>query len=148
MPHTVIVGAGIIGVSTAYFLSHSPSCGQDHTITILDPSPPASGASGKAAGFISQCWTGNATASLEDLSFRLYRELAKEYAGAEKWGYRRCRVLAVLGRGPGGNSENFRWNGRFKGYKRTEYLGKLGWIVPETIASQSVLGEVDSFAQW
>jgi glycine/D-amino acid oxidase-like deaminating enzyme len=149
MPHTVIIGAGIIGASTAYFLSHSPSRGQDHEITILDPCPPASGASGKAAGFLSHCWTGSASASLENLSFRLYKELAQECSGAEKWGYRPCRVLAVVGgRRLEGDSEDLRWGERFKSYKLTEYSGDLGWISPETISSKSILGEAGSFAQW
>jgi len=148
MPHTVIVGAGIIGVSTAYFLSHSLSRGQDHSITILDPSPPASGASGKAAGFIAQNWTGSACASLEDLSFRLYRELAQQYGGAEKWGYRQCRVLAVVGGKAGVHSEDLGWSERHKSYKKTNYSGDLKWISPERIVSKTLLGEPDSFAQW
>src|SRR5437762_13001304 len=114
MPHTVIVGAGIIGVSTAYFLSCSPLFNQDDTITILDPSPPLSGASGKAAGFLSRNWTGNATASLEALSFRLYEELSQQYGGAEKWGYRKCRVLAVVAGDKAADSPEVVWNERHK----------------------------------
>lgn len=148
MPHTVIVGAGIIGVSTAYFLSHSPSRDPDHTITILDPSPPASGASGKAAGFIARNWTGSATTSLEDLSFRLHKELAQQYGGDEKWGYRPCRVLSVVGAKAGGHSEDLRWSERHESAKKTEYSGELKWIKPESIKSLTLLGDPDSFAQW
>jgi glycine/D-amino acid oxidase-like deaminating enzyme len=149
MPHTVIVGAGIIGASTAYFLSHSPSRDQDHEITILDPCPPASGASGKAAGFLSRCWTASATSSLEDLSFRLYKELAQEYSGAEKWGYRPCRVLAVVGgKFKEGGSEDLSWGDRFQNFKVRERSEDLSWICPETISSKSILGEEGSFAQW
>jgi len=145
---TVIIGADIIRVSTAYFFSHCPSRDQDHTITILDPGPPASGASGKAAGFIARNWTGSATASLEDLSFRLYKELAQQYGGAEKWGYRQCRVLAVVGGKASGHSEDIRWSERHESAKRAEYSGELKWIKPETIKSQTLLGDPDSFAQW
>jgi len=146
MHHIVIVGAGIIGISTAYFLSHSPSA-QDHTITIFDPSPPVSGASGKAAGFISWCWTGSATASLEELSFKLYEELAQEYAGAEKWSYRQCRALAISGRMPEGEQHNL-WVERFKRFKQTEYSGELGWITSEMATTGILLGGAGSFAQW
>src|SRR5436190_23625356 len=98
MPHTVIIGAGIVGVSTAYFLSHAPSRTLDHKITILDQSPPASGASGKAGGLIAPRWVESPTASLEKLSFRLHQELADLYGGWEQWGYRRCRLLRGIGR--------------------------------------------------
>src|SRR6266516_2015707 len=113
MPHTVILGAGIIGVCTAYFLSHDPSRNEDHTITILDPSPPASGASGKAGGFIARNWVGSATTSLEDLSFRLHEELAQEYGGDVNWGYRRCRALHVVA-GNGNEPVDSFWNERHK----------------------------------
>jgi glycine/D-amino acid oxidase-like deaminating enzyme len=147
MPHTVIVGAGIIGVSTAYFLSHAPSRGEDHTITILDPSPPASGASGKAGGLISRNWIGGATASLEDLSFHLHKDLAQQYGGAERWGYRRCQCLAVVG-GDGMDQPNAApWNERLKNVKKSPYSGDLNWIQPGVINSQILLGEPDSFAQ-
>ena len=72
---------------------------------------PASGASGKSAGFISRNWTDVPTASLEDLSFRLHQGLARQFGGAEKWGYRPCRVLAVVG-GTRDNSEDLRWSER------------------------------------
>jgi len=148
MPHTVIIGAGIIGVSTAYYLSHSPSRNHDHIITIIDPSPPASGASGKAAGFLARNWTGSATASLEDLSFRLYKELAEQYQGTEKWGYRQCQVLAVTGGEDRRPWEDLRWGERHERAKKTEYSGELKWVKPGIIKSQSLLGDPDSFAQW
>lgn len=147
MPHTVIIGAGIIGVCTAFFLSHDPSRIEDHTITILDPSPPASGASGKAGGFIARNWIQNATFSLEDLSFRLHEELARKYGGDEKWGYRRCRPLLVIA-GNGIESMNSIWNERHKNTRKLDYSGDLEWIKPGLIKSMKLLGEPDSFAQW
>jgi glycine/D-amino acid oxidase-like deaminating enzyme len=147
MPHTVIVGAGIIGVSTAYFLSHSPLRNQDHTITIQDPSPPASGASGKAAGFIARNWTGSATASLEDLSFRLHKELSQNYGGAEKWGYRQCRVVAAVGGTTKSHSERLQLSDKLQRHQQTEYSGELNWIKPKTVSHPTLLGEPESFAQ-
>jgi glycine/D-amino acid oxidase-like deaminating enzyme len=147
MPHTVIVGAGIIGVSTAYFLSHTPSRNQDHTITILDPSPAASGASGKAAGFIARNWTGSATASLEDLSFRLHKELSQDYGGDEKWGYRQCRVVAAVGGTTNSPSEGLQLSDKLLRHTQREYSGEFNWIKPETISHATLLGDPDSFAQ-
>jgi glycine/D-amino acid oxidase-like deaminating enzyme len=148
MPHTVIIGAGIIGVSTAYYLSHSPSSKADHIITILDPCKPASGASGKAAGFLSRTWTSEATSSLEGLSFQLYRDLAEQYRGAEEWGYRQCEVLTVTA-GKVRSSEKVQWSETGpKTMQITEYTGELNWVKPDGIESQSLLGDPDSFAQW
>lgn len=147
MPHTVILGAGIIGVCTAYFLSHDTCRNEDHTITILDPSPPASGASGKAGGFIARNWVGSATSSLEDLSFRLHEELALHYGGDERWGYRRCRILHVVG-GNGSESANSDWDERHKNIKRTSYSADLEWIKPGVIKNMELLGDPGSFAQW
>jgi glycine/D-amino acid oxidase-like deaminating enzyme len=148
MPHTVIIGAGIIGVSTAYFLSHSPCFNQDDTVTILDPSRPISGASGKAAGFLSRNWTGSSTASLEALSFRLHGELAQQYGGAEKWGYRKCRVLAVEAGNKTGDSPGVVWGERHRNIRRAEFSEELKWVKPGVIKSQVLLGDPDSFAQW
>jgi hypothetical protein len=86
MPHTAIVGAGIIGASTAYFLTHSGSYNSDHSITILDSNPPGSGASGKSAGFITRHGTGAATAALAELGPGVIQNrklLADENASAQ-----------------------------------------------------------------
>jgi len=148
MPRTVIIGAGIIGVSTAYYLSHSASK-TGHTVTILDPCPPASGASGKAAGFLSRAWTGEQTSSLEELSFRLYKELADRYEGTERWGYRQCNVLAVVAGKATHSSENVSRNEpRLKRLRSTVYSGELSWLKTAVIESQSLLGDAGSFAQW
>jgi glycine/D-amino acid oxidase-like deaminating enzyme len=84
---TVILGAGIIGVSTAYYLSQSiPGT----SIHLIDPSPELfASASGKAGGFLAADWFGPASAPLGLLSFKLHKQLADEYDGAGKWGYAR-----------------------------------------------------------
>ncbi|KAK1758497.1 FAD dependent oxidoreductase [Echria macrotheca] len=85
MSSTVILGAGIIGVSTAYYLSdHQPPS----TIHLVDPSSDLfSSASGFAGGFLAKDWFAPRVLPLGKLSFELHRNLADEYAGAEKWGY-------------------------------------------------------------
>jgi len=84
---TVILGAGIIGVSTAYYLSQSlPGT----SIHLIDPSPELfASASGKAGGFLAADWFGPASAPLGLLSFKLHKQLAAEHDGAQKWGYAR-----------------------------------------------------------
>ena len=83
----VILGAGIIGVSTAYYLSQSlPGT----SIHLVDPSPEFfASASGKAGGFLAADWFGPASAPLGLLSFKLHKQLSDKHDGAQKWGYAR-----------------------------------------------------------
>ncbi|KAL0467294.1 FAD dependent oxidoreductase [Neurospora intermedia] len=82
----VIVGGGIIGCTTAYFLTRHPKFDPaQHTITLLEASSIAAGASGKAGGLLA-LWA--YPECLVPLSYRLHRELANEHNGAERWGYR------------------------------------------------------------
>ncbi|EWC44753.1 hypothetical protein DRE_06531 [Drechslerella stenobrocha 248] len=86
----VILGAGIIGLSTAFYLLHSscPDCIVH--VTILDSSPDLFAcASGRAGGFLAKDWFAPASAALGELSFRLHRELADAYDGSTRWGYAR-----------------------------------------------------------
>ncbi|KAL8768530.1 MAG: hypothetical protein Q9203_005720 [Teloschistes exilis] len=83
---TVIIGAGIIGTSTAYYLSQLVTEGSK--IVLVESSPELfASASGYAAGFLAREWHWQATASLGRLSFDLHKELAKENNGQENWGY-------------------------------------------------------------
>ncbi|KAJ9603373.1 hypothetical protein H2200_012151 [Cladophialophora chaetospira] len=82
----VIVGGGIIGCSTAYFLTRHSKYNPDvHSIHLLEATGIASGASGKAGGLLA-LWA--YPQSIVPLSFKLHAELAKEHGGAERWGYR------------------------------------------------------------
>ncbi|KAF2085747.1 FAD dependent oxidoreductase [Saccharata proteae CBS 121410] len=94
----VIIGGGIIGSTSAYFLSHHPSYNPATTkITILEASSIASGASGKAGGLLG-LWA--YPSCLVPLSYRLHKELADKHNGAERWGYRavHCGQLEAKGR--------------------------------------------------
>ncbi|KAI1341223.1 FAD dependent oxidoreductase [Xylariaceae sp. FL0016] len=120
-----IVGGGIIGCSTAYFLTRHPSYSPStHRITLLEAS--SSNAGGRTADSIQDPATlaDPATASKKNpahegiaggasgkaggllalwafpsnivpLSFRLHDELAKEHDGDKRWGYRRCYASQV-----------------------------------------------------
>lgn len=82
----VIVGGGIIGSTSAYFLSQHPSFDPaKHTITLLEATFVASGASGKAGGLLAK-WA--YPSSLVPLSYRLHKELSDKHGGEKTWGYR------------------------------------------------------------
>ncbi|OQV03585.1 hypothetical protein CLAIMM_08608 [Cladophialophora immunda] len=86
---TVILGGGIIGLSTAYYLSLArASSSPAKTIHIIDSSPALlASASGFAGGFLAADWFSPPVASLGALSFRLHRELAEKHNGPRRWGY-------------------------------------------------------------
>lgn len=84
--HIVIVGGGVIGATTAYFLSRHPKYDRtQHRVTVLEASTIAAGASGKAGGLLG-LWA--YPQELVPLSFRLHKQLAHEHDGAKRWGYR------------------------------------------------------------
>lgn len=93
--HIVIAGAGVIGISTAYYLA------QNHGIssTLIDPTGQiAPAASGKAAGFLALDWNDHSLAvgELARRSFHLHQELA-DTLGADTIQYRRltCATIQV-----------------------------------------------------
>ena len=87
---TIIVGAGIIGSATAFYLTQEPSTTPADSIHIIESSPELfASASGFAAGFLARDWFSRSTASLGALSFDLHNELAEKHRGAQKWGYSR-----------------------------------------------------------
>lgn len=84
----VIIGGGIIGCTTAYYLSRNPLYSSESTrITVLEASANgvAQGASGKAGGLVAK-WA--YPAELVDISFPEHVRLAKEHNGIDKWGFR------------------------------------------------------------
>ncbi|SPJ73228.1 related to FAD dependent oxidoreductase superfamily [Fusarium torulosum] len=85
MASTVIVGSGIIGIATAYYLSeHQPGS----SIHLVDSSAELfASASGYAGGFIARDWFHADLASLGALSFDEHEKLAEQYNGREKWLY-------------------------------------------------------------
>lgn len=120
-----IVGGGIIGCSTAYFLTRHPSYSPEtHHITLLEAASTNSGGRtgdsitdpgtladperaqklNPAHGGIAGGSSGKAggllakwafPSNIVPLSFRLHDELAREHDGAARWGYRRCYASQV-----------------------------------------------------
>ncbi|KAF8853013.1 fad NAD binding oxidoreductase [Acephala macrosclerotiorum] len=92
----VIIGGGIIGCTTAYYLTHHPQFDPSvHAVTLIEAAKLANGASGKAGGLLAAWAYPN---KLARLSFDLHDQLARYHNGAELWGYRRvrCGQLTVV----------------------------------------------------
>ncbi|KGO39193.1 FAD dependent oxidoreductase [Penicillium expansum] len=82
---TVILGGGIIGASTGYYLSANQTEGEIH---IVEQSPELfTAASGYAAGFLARDWFDSSLAPLGAMSFDLHHELATTQGGEKKWGF-------------------------------------------------------------
>ncbi|KAG6857506.1 hypothetical protein H0H87_002131 [Tephrocybe sp. NHM501043] len=83
----VIIGGGIIGCTTAYYLTHHPSYSTDTKITVVEASVhgAAQGASGKAGGLVAR-WA--YPQPLVDVSFDEHVRLAELHGGSERWGWR------------------------------------------------------------
>ncbi|KAG6078076.1 hypothetical protein E4U16_001849 [Claviceps sp. LM84 group G4] len=90
----VIVGGGVIGCTTAYYLTRHPKFNAArHTITLLEAGASlASGASGKAGGLLA-LWA--YPACIVPLSYELHATLAAEHDGPRKWGYRKLKCGSI-----------------------------------------------------
>jgi glycine/D-amino acid oxidase-like deaminating enzyme len=92
--HVVIVGAGVVGTTTAYYLAEKFGI----TSTLIDPSGTiAPAASGKAGGFLALDWNDWSPAgTLARRSFQLHQQLA-DTIGHDKIQYRRltCATISV-----------------------------------------------------
>jgi glycine/D-amino acid oxidase-like deaminating enzyme len=155
----VIIGGGIIGCTSAYYLTRHPSFDSSkHTITLLEASSIAGGASGKAGGLLG-LWA--YPSSLVPLSYRLHKELSDEHGGADRWGYRAVHVAQVdcIGKkadtkpnnGAKAEKENVSLQKRTK-----EALGKLraagvpkelDWIDPDALRCYDEMGTPATTAQ-
>jgi glycine/D-amino acid oxidase-like deaminating enzyme len=95
-PRVIICGGGVIGASTAYYLSKR-GCNP----TIIERCELAAAASGKAGGFLAADWNDDSPVGpLSRESFKLHAELSSEL-GAGKIDYRRLSCTAVaLADGP------------------------------------------------
>lgn len=69
----VLIGGGIAGTTTAYYLATHPQRPAGSKITIVEGTKIAAGASGYSGGFLAKDWHGSATASTLCLGLR-YKE--------------------------------------------------------------------------
>lgn len=125
----VIVGGGIIGSTTAYYLTRHPAYDPaQHSVTLIEAEGIASGASGKAGGLLA-LWA--YPSCLVPLSFKLHRELAEEHGGRDRWGYRvvGCGSIELNGRHVESEARVLRRdvggrNGDVKGVHQEEVAGR------------------------
>ncbi|KAL0946231.1 hypothetical protein HGRIS_012490 [Hohenbuehelia grisea] len=84
----VIIGGGIIGCTTAYYITRHPSFDPSTTtVRVVEASKHgvAQGASGKAGGLVAK-WA--YPKELVDISYPEHVKLAEEHNGTERWGWR------------------------------------------------------------
>ena len=148
----VVIGAGIIGLATAYYLSLSPTV-PSGSIHIIEASPELFAcASGRAGGLIAKDWADPGTASLSALSFRLHKELAEEHGGREKWGYSASIGVSMMGKN---SSAGLDLDWLMEGWSRalaaptTHYPEGQGpdWLTHRNGDRTEVISERDSLAQ-
>ncbi|KAJ8599618.1 hypothetical protein CTAYLR_004691 [Chrysophaeum taylorii] len=84
----VIVGGGLQGCASAYFLRDCPGV----EVTIVERTAIGAAASGKGGGFLAKNWGSGPTKALHEQSFELHSELANRL-GVES--YRRISTLEV-----------------------------------------------------
>ncbi|OCL03809.1 FAD dependent oxidoreductase-like protein [Glonium stellatum] len=153
MSNTVILGAGIIGCSTAYYLSESPRT-QAQSIHLVEPSPELFHcASGFAGGFLAADWFAPSVAPLGTLSFRLHKELADKHDGKRKWGYSPSTgtSLSLDSDVVGGSGEDFLRNGTSRaqaaGTRPVVDTNGPTWLTMVEGASLEVISRENSTAQ-
>lgn len=173
----VIIGGGIIGCTSAYYLtrhhSYDPS---KHKVTVLEASVVAGGASGKAGGLLA-LWA--YPSSIVPLSYKLHQELANEHDGAKRWGYRavHCGSVDCIGRqlpekkaqdessadgtnangqyGPGGKVDDVSLQKnppkkKQKSSARRDAMGipeDLDWLAQDSLRSYEEMGDPSTTAQ-
>jgi glycine/D-amino acid oxidase-like deaminating enzyme len=111
-PTILIIGGGIIGLSSAYHLSEHPKYKSLHPssasdansrestpkIILIESDQLAGGASGKAGGLLAE-WA--YPACIVPLSWKLHGELAEKLNGKERYGYRILNGCENVGVGSG-----------------------------------------------
>ncbi|KKY17482.1 putative fad dependent oxidoreductase superfamily [Phaeomoniella chlamydospora] len=153
---TVIVGGGIIGCSTAFYLSELVS--DPSSIHIVESSPTLfAGASGWAGGFLAKDWFAPSVSSLGSLSFALHKELSDKYNGVRNWGYLPSTALSLgidedVGVGGRQRGEDWLLQGasRANAAERTDFLnpdGSPAWLTQQKGGTLEVISGKNDCAQ-
>lgn len=143
----VIIGGGIVGSATAYYLSRDQSIKPDQVV-LLEAGDISGGASGKAGGFLAKDWHSSASESIAELSFRLHAELAKEHDGYSKWLYAPTTSVAVTPE----IEEAKDWMAEGRSRSSIARSKKKGanlppWIVSEKVEEAHLVGDHSTTAQ-
>ncbi|CAF9928812.1 hypothetical protein IMSHALPRED_007744 [Imshaugia aleurites] len=142
----IIIGGGVIGCSTAYFLTrHEYYNPKIHSIVILEASKIAGGSSGKAGGLLAEWATPKC---LAPLSFKTHAALAKKHGGDEIWGHRsvycadvELQAQDVRNVGPADSAKNDVIA------QSVEVPSELDWLLPGSVKSYKEAGNPSNTAQ-
>ena len=155
-------GGGIIGCTTAYFITRHPSFSPSkHNVTILESQSIASAASGKAGGLLA-LWA--YPSCIVPLSYQLHAELAAKHDGAKRWGYRALNCGSVTAKGRAYPSTNTEESKSEQSRETPQKLPKtdqktkprkdaqsipdsLDWFDPDTIQGYAKMGDPSTTAQ-
>ncbi|KAG5728122.1 UPF0673 membrane protein C1F5.03c [Termitomyces sp. T112] len=167
----VIIGGGIIGCTTAYYITHHPSYSTNIKVTVVETSAhgAAQGASGKAGGLVAR-WA--YPQPLVDVSFDEHVRLAELHGGADKWGWRYVNCGSWAGWGEETTEESTSEHGdcsekdslvgwrkslektlglekskRSRQRKDTSFPSDLNWMHPELTNSYSPMAPYGDTAQ-
>lgn len=160
-PNTIVIGAGIIGLSTAYFLSQSGNT-KPESIHLIDSSAELfQCASGFAGGFLAANWFAPSSASLGSLSFKLHKDLADAHDGRRRWGYSQSTGISLsqdTESAVGGSGEDWLADGtsRAQATKSDKSVSGKGpvWLKAkeglEVISQEGTVAQIDPmrFCQW
>ncbi|CEG77687.1 hypothetical protein RMATCC62417_12398 [Rhizopus microsporus] len=129
--HAIIIGAGVIGACTTYFLSKNPSC----KVTVIEKTDIACGASGKSGGFLALDWNDHSEylKPFSQASFQLHQELAKELDGASQYGYRALDTYSIV------------FDRKSDTYSKKK--DPLEWVNKDAVRSIEQIGTLETTAQ-
>ena len=134
------LGGGIIGCSTAYFLTRHPHYDpKKHSITILEASRIGGGSSGKAGGLLADWATPKC---LAPLSFATHAALAKEHGGDKLWTHRYVYCAEVELQGQDLDSKSQNTPSPVPGVPK-----ELDWLLPGSIKKYQEAGTPNNSAQ-
>lgn len=102
----VILGGGIIGLSTAYYMAladcqrMSDNTIQHNSIVVVDPSSEiCAGASGQNEGALGDIGFRDKVMPLANLSYKLHAQIATDNKGRNKFGFSELRIHTVFSKG-------------------------------------------------
>ncbi|GAA5965956.1 hypothetical protein JCM3765_004133 [Sporobolomyces pararoseus] len=139
----VIIGGGIIGTCSAYFTALlAKERGLDVAVKLVEGSSIAAGASGKAGGLLAVDWHGPATSSLAELSYSLHAQLAKQYSGETRWGYRKLDTISVSA-----DLSHPSHSSKLSNTKKLRNGDLFPWLNQDVLTHSSVLGSQETTSQ-
>ena len=133
-------GGGIIGCSTAYFLTHHAYYNPKiHSVVILEASKIAGGSSGKAGGLLADWATPKC---LAPLSFKTHAALAKKHGGDKIWGYRSvyCADVELQAQDIGHTVRTTHTAKDDVIAQSAKIPSELDWLLPGSVKSYKELG--------